>query len=166
MPRPCGFALDSCSIPYCGLTGIMLAAAPFNWQLGGSYFVVAHFHYMIVGGILFALFGASITGTKMTGRMLDEDWANGISGCSSSASISLSTSCTFGCSGHATTHLHLRAGRGWEIWNLIVTWSDLPSGGCVVLCGESDQVVLPGAPVGAWSSTPQLLDNLTLSLFS
>src|SRR5208283_3476207 len=41
-----------------GLTGIMLAAAPFNWQLSASYFVVAHFHYVIVGGILFALFGA------------------------------------------------------------------------------------------------------------
>src|ERR1700747_959647 len=41
-----------------GLTGIMLGSAPFNWQLSGSYFVVAHFHYVIVGGILFALFGA------------------------------------------------------------------------------------------------------------
>src|SRR5215813_2019310 len=41
-----------------GLTGIMLGAVPFDWQLSLSYFVVAHFHYVIVGGILFALFGA------------------------------------------------------------------------------------------------------------
>src|SRR5579863_3108395 len=39
-----------------GLTGIMQAAVPFDWQLSLSYFVVAHFHYVIVGGILFALF--------------------------------------------------------------------------------------------------------------
>jgi len=56
-----------------GLTGIMQAAAPFDWQLSLSYFVVAHFHYVIVGGILFALFGAFYYWyPKMTGRMLSE----------------------------------------------------------------------------------------------
>ena len=38
-----------------GLTGIMLGVAPFDWQLNDSYFVIAHFHYVIVGGILYAL---------------------------------------------------------------------------------------------------------------
>src|SRR3989454_12360863 len=53
-----------------GLTGIMLSAAPFDWQLGNSYFVVAHFHYVIVGGILFTTFGAFYYWfPKMTGRM-------------------------------------------------------------------------------------------------
>src|ERR1700722_2651132 len=56
-----------------GLTGIMMAASPFDWQLSLSYFVVAHFHYVIVGGILFALFGAFYYWyPKMTGRMLSE----------------------------------------------------------------------------------------------
>ena len=56
-----------------GLTGIMLACAPFDWQLGSSYFVVAHFHYVIVGGILFALFAAFYYWyPKITGRMLSE----------------------------------------------------------------------------------------------
>ena len=53
-----------------GLTGIMLAAAPFDWQLSGSYFVVAHFHYVIVGAILFTLFGAFYYWfPKMSGRI-------------------------------------------------------------------------------------------------
>src|SRR6202030_4132895 len=56
-----------------GLTGIMMASSPFDWQLSGSYFVVAHFHYVIVGGILFALFGAFYYWyPKITGRMLHE----------------------------------------------------------------------------------------------
>jgi cytochrome c oxidase subunit 1 len=56
-----------------GLTGIMLGAAPFDWQLSLSYFVVAHFHYVIAGGILFALFAAfHYWYPKVTGRMLSE----------------------------------------------------------------------------------------------
>ena len=56
-----------------GLTGIMLASSPFDWQLGNSYFVVAHFHYVIVGGLLFAVFAAFYYWyPKFTGRMLSE----------------------------------------------------------------------------------------------
>src|SRR6267154_2694030 len=56
-----------------GLTGVMMAVAPFDWQLSGSYFVVAHFHYVIVGGSLFCIFGAFYYWfPKVTGRMLSE----------------------------------------------------------------------------------------------
>jgi cytochrome c oxidase subunit 1 len=56
-----------------GLTGIMLGAAPFTWHLGNSYFVVAHFHYVIVGAILFATFGAFYYWfPKMSGKMYNE----------------------------------------------------------------------------------------------
>jgi cytochrome c oxidase subunit 1 len=56
-----------------GLTGIMLSAAPFDWQLGNSYFVVAHFHFVLVGAIVFMLFSAFYYWfPKMTGRMLSE----------------------------------------------------------------------------------------------
>lgn len=56
-----------------GLTGIMLAAAPFDWQLNDSYFVVAHFHYIIVGAILFTIFAAFYYWyPKFTGRMMSE----------------------------------------------------------------------------------------------
>src|SRR3546814_15305364 len=36
----------------------MVAAVPFDWQVHDSYFVVAHFHYVLVGGMVFPLFGA------------------------------------------------------------------------------------------------------------
>jgi cytochrome c oxidase subunit I len=56
-----------------GLTGIIQAAVPFDWQLSLSYFVVAHFHYVIVGGILFAVFAAFYYWyPKVTGRVMSE----------------------------------------------------------------------------------------------
>jgi cytochrome c oxidase subunit I len=56
-----------------GLTGIILAAAPIDWQLTDTYFVVAHFHYTLLGGLLFTLFGAIYYWfPKATGKMLNE----------------------------------------------------------------------------------------------
>ena len=56
-----------------GLTGIIQSSVPVDWQLSLSYFVVAHFHYVIVGGILFAVFAAFYYWyPKVTGRMLSE----------------------------------------------------------------------------------------------
>jgi len=56
-----------------GLTGVMFAAVPIDWQLTDTYFVVAHFHYVLIGGVVFAIFAATYYWfPKMTGRMLDE----------------------------------------------------------------------------------------------
>ena len=56
-----------------GLTGVMLAVVPFDWQLSDSYFVVAHFHYVLFGGTVFGIFGAVFYWfPKATGRMLSE----------------------------------------------------------------------------------------------
>jgi cytochrome c oxidase subunit 1 len=56
-----------------GLTGIMLAVAPLDWQLHNSYFVIAHFHYVLVGGIVFCIFaGLYYWYPKATGRMMSE----------------------------------------------------------------------------------------------
>jgi cytochrome c oxidase subunit I len=106
-----------------GLTGIMLGTAPFNWQLSGSYFVVAHFHYVIVGGIVFALFGAFYYWyPKMSGRMYNETlgklhfWL-----------FIIGFHLTFdfmhipGLLGMPRRIYTYEPGRGWEIWNLIVT---------------------------------------------
>ncbi len=106
-----------------GLTGIMMAAAPFDWQLGNSYFVVAHFHYVIVGGILFAIFGAFYYWfPKMSGRMYNETlgklhfWL-----------FVIGFHLTFdfmhipGVLGMPRRIYTYEPDRGWEIWNLIVT---------------------------------------------
>jgi len=56
-----------------GLTGIYLAAFPIDWQVHDSYFVVAHFHYTLLGGVVFAVFaGLYYWWPKMFGRRLDE----------------------------------------------------------------------------------------------
>ncbi|MGN7298444.1 cytochrome c oxidase subunit I [Ferdinandcohnia sp. SAFN-114] len=56
-----------------GVTGVMLASAPADYQYHDSYFVVAHFHYVIVGGVVLAVFaGAHYWWPKMFGKMLND----------------------------------------------------------------------------------------------
>lgn len=56
-----------------GMTGVMLASPPADFQFHDSYFVVAHFHYVIVGGLVFGIFsGLHYWWPKMFGRMLNE----------------------------------------------------------------------------------------------
>jgi cytochrome c oxidase subunit 1 len=106
-----------------GLTGIMLGAAPFDWQLSNSYFVVAHFHYVIVGGILFTIFGAFYYWfPKMSGKMCNESlgklhfWL-----------FFIGFHLTFdfmhipGMLGMPRRIYTYEPGRGWDVWNLIVT---------------------------------------------
>jgi cytochrome c oxidase subunit I len=58
-----------------GLSGIAFAVVPIDWQLTDSYFVVAHFHYVLFGGTALAVFaGVYYWFPKITGRMLDEGW--------------------------------------------------------------------------------------------
>jgi cytochrome c oxidase subunit 1 len=105
-----------------GLTGIMLAAAPFDWQLGNSYFVVAHFHYVLVGAILFALFGAFYYWyPKVTGKMMSETlgkWHFWL--------FVIGFHLTFdfmhvpGLLGMPRRIYTYEAGRGWDSWNMIV----------------------------------------------
>ncbi|HEX3288396.1 MAG TPA: cytochrome c oxidase subunit I [Mycobacterium sp.] len=56
-----------------GLSGVLLASPPIDWHVTDTYFVVAHFHYVLFGTIVFAVFGGIYFWfPKMTGRMLDE----------------------------------------------------------------------------------------------
>jgi cytochrome c oxidase subunit I len=106
-----------------GLTGVMLASAPFNWQLGGSYFVVAHFHYVIVGAILFCAFAAFYYWfPKVTGRMLSETlgkwhfWLFVVG-----FHLTFDTMHVPGLLGMPRRIYTYEAGRGWDGWNAVVT---------------------------------------------
>jgi cytochrome c oxidase subunit I+III len=56
-----------------GVTGVMVASVPFDWQAHDSFFVVAHFHYVLIGGVVFPFLGAiHYWLPKVTGRMMDE----------------------------------------------------------------------------------------------
>ena len=56
-----------------GLTGVILASPALDFQLSDTYFVVAHFHYVVFGTVVFAMFGGFyFWWPKFTGKMLDE----------------------------------------------------------------------------------------------
>ncbi|MGK5446964.1 aa3-type cytochrome oxidase subunit I [Streptomyces radiopugnans] len=56
-----------------GITGVILASPPLDWHVTDSYFVVAHFHYVVFGTVVFAMFaGFHFWWPKFTGKMLDE----------------------------------------------------------------------------------------------
>ncbi len=58
-----------------GLTGIILASPPLDFNVSDTYFVVAHFHYVLFGTVVFAMFGGYyFWWPKITGRMLNETW--------------------------------------------------------------------------------------------
>src|SRR5215469_5634730 len=106
-----------------GLTGIMLAAAPFDFQLTDSYFVIGHFHFVLIGGTLFGTFaGIHYWYPKVTGRMLSERlarWQFWL--------LYVGFLLTFGpmhISGMISMPRRIYtydAGHGWEIWNLLST---------------------------------------------
>jgi len=106
-----------------GLTGIMLAVAPFNWQVTDSYFVVAHFHFVLVGSLIFTVFGAIYYWfPKVTGRLLSERlgrWHFWL--------FVVGFNLTFlpmhwaGMLGMPRRIYTYPADRGWDFWNLIAS---------------------------------------------
>lgn len=106
-----------------GLTGIVLSVSPFDWQLHGSYFVVAHLHYVLVGAILSEIFAAFYYWfPKMTGRMLSErlgKWHFWL--------MLFGFHMTFdlmhipGVLGMPRRVWTYEADRGWGMWNLLVS---------------------------------------------
>jgi cytochrome c oxidase subunit 1 len=113
-----------------GLTGIMLASAPFDWQLTDSSFVVGHFHYVLGGGTFFAIFAAFYFWyPKATGRLLSERlgrwhfWLFVIG-----FNLTFAPMHIAGVLGMPRRIYTYPADRGWEIWNQIATLGALVQG--------------------------------------
>jgi len=116
----CGFLLQ---FLIAGLTGIMLAVAPFDWQLHDTYFVVAHFHFTLIGGLVFGLLaGMYYWFPKVSGRMYNERF-----GKLSFWLMVIGFNMTFiplhfaGMLGMPRRIYTYYPGRGWEMYNLIAS---------------------------------------------
>lgn len=106
-----------------GLTGIMLSVAPFDWQLTDSYFVVAHFHFVLVGSLFFTVFGGIYYWfPKVTGRLLSERlgrwhfWLFVVG-----FNLTFLPMHWLGMLGMPRRIYTYPADRGWDLWNLIAS---------------------------------------------
>jgi cytochrome c oxidase subunit I len=118
-----------------GLTGIMLSVSPWDWQLHNSYFVIAHFHYVLVGAVVFCIFAAIYFWyPKATGRLMNETlgkwhfWLFAIG-----FHITFDTMHLLGLLGMPRSIYTYQPDRGWNILNLVVSAGGLIQGIAVLI---------------------------------
>ncbi|MEX1022003.1 MAG: cytochrome c oxidase subunit I [Dehalococcoidia bacterium] len=104
-----------------GISGVMTAVVPFDWQVHDTYFVVAHFHYVLVGGVVFPIMGALHHWfPKMSGRMYHEGLAQ-----VTFWLFFIGFNTTFfvqhylGLIGMPRRVYTYSEGLGWDVWNLV-----------------------------------------------
>ncbi|HSE92455.1 MAG TPA: cytochrome c oxidase subunit I [Methylomirabilota bacterium] len=118
-----------------GLSGIMHASPPVDLQQTDTYFVVAHFHYVLIGGSLFGLFaGAYYWWPKITGRFLGEGLGR-LNFWTLFAAFNLAffPQHYLGAIGMPRRIYTYRAGVGWDFWNLASTVGAFGIGFAVLL---------------------------------
>ena len=136
-----------------GVTGVMVAVVPFDWQVHDSFFVVAHFHYVLIGGVVFPFFGGlHYWWPKLTGRMPSETlgrWAFWLMFAGFQLTFFVQHFLGFfGMPRRVYTYL---PGLGWDVWNLI------SSAGAIVLAAGVG--VFAVNLVRAWARGPAALDD-------
>ncbi len=106
-----------------GLTGVMVAVLPFDWQVHDSYFVVAHLHYVLIGGMVFPLFaGLYYWAPLVNGRRLSERvgrWSAGLMFVG--FNLAFFPMHLAGLAGMPRRVYTYDAGLGWTAWNLLAT---------------------------------------------
>ncbi|MFJ8088707.1 cytochrome c oxidase subunit I [Lysinibacillus sp. Ag94] len=133
-----------------GVTGVMQASAPLDYQLHDSYFIVAHFHYVIVGGIVTALFGsAHFYWPIFFNRMLNETlgkitfWVFFIG-----FHLTFFVQHFLGLMGMPRRVFTYREGQGWDQFNYISTIGALMMGVGVILMVINCLMSIKGKPAG------------------
>ena len=118
-----------------GLTGIMLSVSPWDWQLHNSYFVIAHFHYVLVGAIVFCIFAAIYFWyPKATGRLMSETlgkwhfWLFTIG-----FHLTFDTMHLLGLLGMPRSIYTYQPDRGWNFLNLVVSIGGMIQGLAVLI---------------------------------
>jgi len=106
-----------------GLTGVMAAMVPFDWQAHDTYFIVAHLHYVLIGGMVFPLFAAIYYWVPMaSSRPLSErlgKWAFWLMFVGMHVTfLTMHVTGLMGMPRRVYTYL---PGRGWELPNMIST---------------------------------------------
>ncbi len=106
-----------------GISGVMNASAPVDTQQNDSYFIIAHFHYVLFGGSIFALVGAIYFWfPKITGKMLDEKlgkihfWWTFLA-----FNVAFFPMHFLGLEGMPRRYASYAAGSGWWFWNVVVS---------------------------------------------
>jgi cytochrome c oxidase subunit I+III len=122
-----------------GITGVMVAAVPFDLQAHDSYFVIGHLHYVLIGGVVFPIFaGVYYWWPKFTGKRLDERlgrwnfWLLFVG-----VNVAFFPMHIVGLMGMPRRVYTYPAGLGWDVYNLISTVGVL--------------IIVPGIAVFVWN---------------
>ena len=119
-----------------GLTGVMLAVLPFDWQAHDSYFVVAHLHYVLIGGLVFPLFAAIYYWAPLhNGHRLSERGGRVSFGLMFAGfNLAFFPMHIAGLAGMPRRVYTYAAGLDWTLWNLLSTAGAFVFAAGVLVC--------------------------------
>jgi cytochrome c oxidase subunit 1 len=140
-----------------GLSGVTHAVVPSDYQQTDTYYIVAHFHYVLFGGAIFGLFGGAYYWFPLvTGRLLKEGlgklhfWLNFIG-----FNLTFGPMHILGLQGQPRRTYTYPKGMGWDFWNAIETIGALTIAlGVLVFIANIVRTLrsAPSAPVDPWDA--------------